>query len=219
MHRILMEKLINWKEKKNRLPLILQGARQTGKTWLLKEFGKKYFEDVLYINFEETKIEEVFDKVADTNRIIEYLAALHRKKIYPGKTLIIFDEIQEVPKALTSLKYFAENSPEYHICCAGSLIGVGLHQGISFPVGKVEFLYLHPHCEKFFILNICNESTICLSIMQYILFFEIKLIFLFHVYNSEIYFTNNSILLKFFGYKLLSFNLVIKIFLTSIILL
>ena len=160
MYRILLEELKKWKDKKNRFPLILQGARQTGKTWLLNEFGKTCFEDVLYINFEgERNINEIFEKVSDTEKIIEYLGAMRGKKIIPGKTLIIFDEIQEVPKALTSLKYFSENAPDYHICCAGSLIGIGLHQGTSFPVGKVEFLHLGPMSfEEFLLAN--NESLL-----------------------------------------------------------
>ncbi len=160
MYRKLIENLKKWQDKKNRLPLILQGARQTGKTWLLKEFGNTCFEDVLYVNFDNTeKMNEVFDKSTDTKRILEYLEAEHGKKIVPGKTLMIFDEIQEVPKALTSLKYFAENEPAYHICCAGSFLGVGFHQGTSFPVGKVDFLSLAPMSfEEFLLAN--NESML-----------------------------------------------------------
>jgi predicted AAA+ superfamily ATPase len=160
MYRKLIDDLKKWQNKKDRLPLILQGARQTGKTWLLKEFGKTCFEDVLYINFDDTeKMTEVFDKSTDTQRIMEYLSAERGKKIVPGKTLMIFDEIQEVPKALTSLKYFAENAPEYHVCCAGSLLGVGLHRGTSFPVGKVDFLSLAPMSfEEFLLAN--NESML-----------------------------------------------------------
>lgn len=160
MYRKLIDDLKKWQNKKDRLPLILQGARQTGKTWLLKEFGKTCFEDVMYINFDDNeKMAEVFDNSTDTQRIMEYLSAERGKKIVPGKTLMIFDEIQEVPKALTSLKYFAENAPEYHVCCAGSLLGVGLHRGTSFPVGKVDFLSLAPMSfEEFLLAN--NESML-----------------------------------------------------------
>ena len=142
MYRKIIEDLKKWKNKKDRLPLILRGARQVGKTWILQEFGKECFEDVLYINFENAgSIADLFEENIDPKRIIEYLSAYHHKKIEPQKTLIIFDEIQELPRALTALKYFAEETPEYAICCAGSLLGVFLHDKVSFPVGKVDFLY------------------------------------------------------------------------------
>lgn len=145
MYRKIIKELKQWKEKKDRLPLILKGARQVGKTWILKEFGKECFDDVLYINFENNQnISNLFDENIDPNRIIEYLSAMNHKRIIPQKTLIIFDEIQELPRALTSLKYFAEQTPEYAICCAGSLLGVFLHDKVSFPVGKVDFLELQP---------------------------------------------------------------------------
>lgn len=149
-----------WKDKKERLPLILKGARQVGKTWILQEFGKECFEDVLYINFENTSnISDLFDGNIEPKRIIEYLSAIHHKKIEPEKTLIIFDEIQELPRAITSLKYFAEQAPEYAICCAGSLLGVFLHDEVSFPVGKVDFLELQPlDFEEFLIAN--NEEEL-----------------------------------------------------------
>ena len=137
MYRKIIAKLEEWKNKKERQPLILKGARQVGKTWVLQEFGKKHFEDVLYINFEnENNIADLFEENIDPHRIIEFLSAVHHKKIEPEKTLIIFDEIQELPRALTSLKYFAEQAPEYAICCAGSLLGVFLHDKVSFPVGE-----------------------------------------------------------------------------------
>ncbi|MBP3502813.1 MAG: ATP-binding protein [Clostridia bacterium] len=159
MYRKIILELKKWKEKKDRLPLILKGARQVGKTWILQEFGKEYFEDVLYINFENAgNISNLFDGNIEPNRIIEYLSALNHKKIEPEKTLIIFDEIQELPRALTSLKYFAEQTPEYAICCAGSLLGVFLHDQVSFPVGKVDFLELKPlDFEEFLIANNENE--------------------------------------------------------------
>ena len=122
MYRKIMTELLEWKNKKDRLPLILKGARQVGKTWILQEFGKEYFDDTLYINFENAgDIQDLFSGNIEPKRIIEYLSAIHHKKIQPEKTLIIFDEIQELPRALTSLKYFAEQAPEYPICCAGSL--------------------------------------------------------------------------------------------------
>ena len=161
MHRELLEALKTWKNKKGRLPLILKGARQVGKTWLLNEFGKACFDDVLYINFENAaNLEELFDGVIEPQRIIDLLGALHGKKIIPEKTLLIFDEVQEIPRALTALKYFAENAPEYPICCAGSLLGVALHKGTSFPVGKVDFLTLQPLTfEEFLIAS--GEEMLC----------------------------------------------------------
>jgi len=145
MYRNMLAELVRWKHKPGRMPLILKGARQVGKTWLLKEFGRQHFSDVLYINFENAgKLAELFDGTIEPQRIIDFLGALHGKKIEPESTLIIFDEVQEVPRALTSLKYFSERAPEYPICCAGSLLGVALHRGTSFPVGKVDILNLHP---------------------------------------------------------------------------
>lgn len=145
MYRNLLENLKEWKNKKGRPPLILKGARQVGKTWLLIEFAKTCFEDMLYINFENMpNLNELFEGSIEPQRIIDMLGALNGKKIIPEKTLLIFDEVQEIPRALTALKYFAENAPEYPICCAGSLLGVALHKGTSFPVGKVDFLTLQP---------------------------------------------------------------------------
>lgn len=155
MKRLLMKELIKWKNKNNRQPLILKGARQVGKTWLLNEFGRTEFDDVLYINFENAPgLKESFDGDISPGRIIDLLGALHGKQIKPQETLLIFDEIQEIPRALTSLKYFAETAPEYAICCAGSLLGVALHSGTSFPVGKVDFLLLQPfNFEEFLLAN------------------------------------------------------------------
>lgn len=153
MYRIAMEKLIKWKDNKRRKPLIIEGARQVGKTWLMKEFGRLYYEDTVYVNFDSnSRMEELFSTDLDTNRLITGLEIYSGKKIDPTKTLLIFDEVQEVPRALSALKYFCENSPEYHIVCAGSLLGIALHHGTSFPVGKVDFLKLFPLSFKEFLM-------------------------------------------------------------------
>lgn len=145
MERTLIEQLKQWKSSSGRKPLILQGARQVGKTWLLKEFGRQCFQQVCYVNFEQDlPINHIFDHSLSPASIIEQLSLFAKVVIKPDTTLIIFDEVQEVPRALTSLKYFAEEAPEYAICCAGSLLGVALHEGTSFPVGKVDFLRLEP---------------------------------------------------------------------------
>lgn len=158
MYRIAIEKLKRWKESKNRKPLIIEGARQVGKTWLMKEFGKLYYSDTVYINFDSNSImKELFDSDLNVERIILGLELYTGKKIDFNNTLLIFDEIQEVPKALSSLKYFCENAPEYHIVCAGSLLGIALHQGTSFPVGKVDFLKLYPLSFKEFLIATGNE--------------------------------------------------------------
>lgn len=144
MRRYAINKLIVWRESSNRKPLIIRGARQVGKTWLMKEFGKSHYKKTIYINFENNDLmREHFSKDLNTNRIIEGLE-LEYSKIDANNTLIILDEIQECPKALTALKYFYENNPQYHIVTAGSLLGVALHENISFPVGKVDFLDLYP---------------------------------------------------------------------------
>ena len=153
MERVLINELHKWKDKPDRKPLILRGARQVGKTWLLKDFGKKFFKDVCYINFEQKDVlGAIFEGTLSPQRIIEQLSVYSGKKIQPADTLLIFDEVQEMPRALTSLKYFAEEAPEYAICCAGSLLGVALHEGTSFPVGKVEFLDLYPLSFREFLL-------------------------------------------------------------------
>ena len=161
MYRKIMQELTAWKEKPDRQPLMLKGARQVGKTWILREFGHTRFDDVLEINFEKAgNLAELFEGTIDPVRIINMLGALHGKKILPQKTLLIFDEVQEVPRALTSLKYFSENAPEYAVCCAGSLLGVTLHKGTSFPVGKVDTLQLEPMTfDEFLIAN--DEQALC----------------------------------------------------------
>lgn len=145
MLRIATDRLLEWKNKTNRKPLIIRGARQVGKTWLMKNFGKTHYKKSVYINFDNNELmKNLFDGSYEIDRLITGLELYHGEKIDPQKTLIIFDEVQEVPNALSSLKYFNENAPEYHIICAGSLLGVALHRGTSFPVGKVEFLDLYP---------------------------------------------------------------------------
>jgi predicted AAA+ superfamily ATPase len=156
-----MKDLFAWKDKRNRLPLILKGARQVGKTWLLQEFGRKAFDDVLSVDFERTPgLKEVFDGDISPKRILDLLGALHGKRIKPQKTLLILDEIQEAPRALTALKYFAETAPEYAVCCAGSLLGIALHENTSFPVGKVDFLSVQPLNFEEFLLAGNEESLI-----------------------------------------------------------
>ena len=141
-----MSELLKWKDKSSRKPLLLEGARQVGKTYLLKDFGKRYFKNVAYINFQNpsTELIDLFNGSIDPKRIITMLGLFLNMKISPSDTLIIFDEAQEVPRALTSLKYFHEEAPEYYIATAGSLLGVFLHKGTSFPVGKVNSLKLEP---------------------------------------------------------------------------
>ncbi len=145
MYRDAMEELHRWKQKKNKKPLVIRGARQVGKTWIMKKFGETAYINTVYINFDNNQqMKELFEKDMKTDRIITGLELYTGHKINSEETLLIFDEIQEVPKALTALKYFNENAPEYQIICAGSLLGVALHQGTSFPVGKVEFMDLYP---------------------------------------------------------------------------
>ena len=145
MYRYKFEDLKKWKVSKNRKPLIIRGARQVGKTWLMQEFGKNEYEKCAYINFDNnTRMEQLFSEGFDLERIIQGLKIESGVNIEPENTLIIFDEIQETPSALTSLKYFYENANEYHIIAAGSLLGVAMHEGTSFPVGKVDFLDLYP---------------------------------------------------------------------------
>lgn len=158
MYRYAIEDLRNWKYKKNRKPLIIEGARQVGKTWIMKEFGRQEYQNIVYINFDSNaRVAELFSADLDTQRILRGIEIYAGKKIDPENTLIIFDEVQEVPKALSSLKYFCEDTPEYHIICAGSLLGIALHDGTSFPVGKVEFLKLHPLSYKEFLMATGKE--------------------------------------------------------------
>lgn len=145
MYREKVEELKKWKESPNRKPLIIRGARQVGKTWLMKEFGKKNYEKCAYINFDDNvRMNKLFNEDFDIDRIIQGLKIESGVNIELDNTLIILDEIQETPKALKALKYFCENAREYHIISACSLLGVAIHEGTSFPVGKVDFLDLKP---------------------------------------------------------------------------
>lgn len=156
-----MKKLVEWKEKKNRKPMILKGARQVGKTWLMKEFGKRYFKYTAYVNFDNNKhMKDVFEADYDIGRILMAINIASGTKILPGETLIIFDEIQENPKAIASLKYFYENAPEYIIIAAGSLLGVAIHKGVSFPVGKVDTLELNPLSFREFLYAVEEEGLV-----------------------------------------------------------
>lgn len=145
MKRLALQTLVNWKSKENRKPMIINGARQVGKTWLMEEFGKNYYKEILNINFERnSRIRTLFETDLDPNRLLLGLELEHGHKIDADNTLIIFDEIQAMPQAITSLKYFYEEMPQYHIIAAGSLLGVTLHSGISYPVGKVDSMELYP---------------------------------------------------------------------------
>lgn len=158
MKRAAIEKLKEWRKNPKRKPLIIRGARQVGKTWLMKEFGNTEYKNVIYVNFElQDLMREHFSIDLDTTRIIEGLE-LEYFKINPEDTLIILDEIQECPKAITVLKYFYENNPEYHIMAAGSLLGVAIHENVSFPVGKVDFLDLYPLSFYEFLLAMGEEN-------------------------------------------------------------
>lgn len=145
MERNLLDKLLKWKDMPNRKPLIIRGARQTGKTWLMREFGKRAFRNMVYVNFEnEPRFRDLFVKDYNTSRIISMLELHLNERIDARDTLLIFDEIQAVEGGLTSLKYFCEEAPQYAIVAAGSLLGISLHANQSFPVGKVDFLDLYP---------------------------------------------------------------------------
>lgn len=161
MYRTALEKLYKWKSSNNRKPLIIEGARQVGKTWLMKEFGRVAYKNTAYINFDSNPImSNLFSLDLNSERLIKGIEIYLGFKIDPNETLIIFDEVQEVPHALSSLKYFNENAPQFHIICAGSLLGIALHQGTSFPVGKVDFLKLNPLSFKEFLLATGNNNLV-----------------------------------------------------------
>jgi len=159
LYRTAMNSLMAWKNNPNKKPLIIEGARQVGKTWLMKEFGSTAYEKIVYINFDSnSRMKELFSSDLSVDRIVMGLELYSDRKINPENTLIIFDEVQEVPRALSSLKYFYENAPEYNIICAGSLLGIALHEGTSFPVGKVDFLKLYPLTFKEYLLATGKEK-------------------------------------------------------------
>ncbi len=145
MERLILNKLLAWKNSPYRKPLILKGVRQVGKTWILKEFGRKYYDNTAYFNFDENEeYKQFFETTKDVERILQNLMMASGQKIVPEKTLIIFDEVQDCAKVINSMKYFCENAPQYHIACAGSLLGIALAKPSSFPVGKVNFMQIDP---------------------------------------------------------------------------
>lgn len=155
MERFLLKKLLAWKTSPYRKPLIVKGVRQVGKTWILKEFGRLYYDNVAYFNFDENEeYKQFFDTTKNVNRILQNLSMASSQTISSEKTLIIFDEVQDCPNVINSMKYFFENAPEYHIACAGSLLGIALAKPSSFPVGKVNFMQVDPMTfEEFLIAN------------------------------------------------------------------
>lgn len=153
MERVILQELQAWQKSPYRKPLILNGVRQVGKTWILKEFGRLCYENTAYFNFEENEeYRQFFETTKDVRRILQNLMLASGQKITPGKTLIIFDEVQDCPKVINSLKYFCENAPEYHVACAGSLLGIALARPSSFPVGKVNFMKINPMTFSEFLL-------------------------------------------------------------------
>lgn len=145
MERLIMNALLKWKSSRHRKPLILKGVRQVGKTWALKEFGRRYYENTAYFNFDENEeYKQFFETTKDVGRILQNLMLASGQKILPEKTLIVFDEVQDCPKVINAMKYFCENAPAYHVACAGSLLGIALAKPSSFPVGKVDFLQIDP---------------------------------------------------------------------------
>lgn len=161
MERFILNDLMRWKESKYRKPLIMKGVRQVGKTWILKEFGRRYYESTAYFNFEENpEYRQFFELTKDVSRILQNLIFASGQKIVPEKTLIIFDEVQDCPAAINALKYFCENAPEYHIACAGSLPGIALAKPLSFPVGKVDFMQIRPMTFSEFLLANGDDNLV-----------------------------------------------------------
>lgn len=161
MNRLAIQELITWKNAKIRKPLIIQGARQVGKTWLMKEFGKQEFRNVAYLNFESSnRLKEIFLSDFNIERIIAVIEIEVKQKIDPQNTLLIFDEIQEAERGLTALKYFYEQAPEYHIVAAGSLLGISTQKNNSFPVGKVDFMSMFPMSFMEFLGNIGERQLV-----------------------------------------------------------
>lgn len=161
MKRLIINDLLKWKQSKYRKPLILKGVRQVGKTWILNEFGKQFYDNIAYFNFDEQEeLMSFFETTKDVKRILQNLMMVNGLPILPEKTLIIFDEIQECNKALNTLKYFCENAPEYHIASAGSLLGIALSKPSSFPVGKVDFLTIYPMTFSEFLIANDDENLV-----------------------------------------------------------
>lgn len=160
MERSIYSSLKKWKESPTRKPLILQGARQVGKTYILKEFGAREYSEVVYINCDDNNDMQNMFVDYDVDRIIRSLSAISGISIKPSTTLLILDEIQEVGRGLASLKYFCEKAPEYHVAVAGSLLGITLHEGTSFPVGKVDMLYMYPMDFEEFLLAMGKEQLV-----------------------------------------------------------
>ena len=160
MERSIYSNLKKWKESPTRKPLILQGARQVGKTYILKEFGAREYSEVVYINCDDNNDMQNMFVDYDVDRIIRSLSAISGISIKPSTTLLILDEIQEVGRGLASLKYFCEKAPEYHVAVAGSLLGITLHEGTSFPVGKVDMLYMYPMDFEEFLLAMGKEQLV-----------------------------------------------------------
>ena len=161
MKRLILDKLLVWKKSPYRKPLILKGVRQVGKTWILKEFGRLYYDSVVYFNFDENpEFKQFFQLTKDVNRILQNLMLVSGQKIEPDNTLIIFDEVQDCPEVINSLKYFCENAPHYHIACAGSLLGIALAKPSSFPVGKVNFMQIDPMSFTEFLLANGDENLV-----------------------------------------------------------
>lgn len=161
MYRKIVSKLEDWKKDKNRKPLILLGARQVGKTWMMKEFGKTSYDNVAYVNCDEEPLAKtMFEADYNISRILLVVQAITGIKVEPGKTLLIFDEIQEAPRGLHCLKYFCENAPEYHVMAAGSLLGVTLGHKESYPVGKVNMLRMHPMDFEEFLLAVGEKQLL-----------------------------------------------------------
>lgn len=166
MKRLVLEELKQWKESKRRKPLIVEGARQVGKTWIVKEFGRLFYKHLAYINFEEEKqLRGMFEQDYDVDRILRAVRTFCKVPCIAGETLIFFDEIQEAKDGLTVLKYFREKAPEQHVVVAGSLLGIALHQGISFPVGMVNFIKMYPMNFVEF-LDAVGETELSLSIVN-----------------------------------------------------
>lgn len=161
MKRKILSKLIEWKNKKNRKPLIVNGARQVGKTYILKEFGSHYYEKMAYVNCDKNKtLDKIFSQDYNISRILLSLSAILHVNIEPENTLIIFDEIQENPTVLNSLKYFCEDASQYHVAVAGSLLGISLHRDTSFPVGKVDMIKMYPMTFDEFLMAIDEQPLV-----------------------------------------------------------